>query len=61
MSTTARIPLSRRRTRRQAAPQGDERRFTAPSSFDGSTQKIDTPPDPETEVFAPPPGDPNKP
>ncbi|ABK75743.1 Rv0361 family membrane protein [Mycolicibacterium smegmatis] len=45
----------------QATPQGDERRFTAPSSFDGSTQKIDTPPDPETEVFAPPPGDPNKP
>ncbi|SEP73526.1 hypothetical protein SAMN04488583_0886 [Mycobacterium sp. 88mf] len=32
----------------------DERRFTAPSGFDSSTQKIDTPPDPETEVFAPP-------
>jgi hypothetical protein len=29
-----------------------ERRFTAPSSFDaGSTQKIDPPPDPATEVF----------
>ncbi|MBO0681372.1 DUF4878 domain-containing protein [Mycolicibacterium sp. S2-37] len=29
-----------------------ERRFTAPSGFDaGSTQKIDTPPDPATEVF----------
>lgn len=33
---------------------GEERRFTAPSGFDSSTQKIDTPPDPETEVFAPP-------
>ncbi|CRZ16565.1 Rv0361 family membrane protein [Mycolicibacterium neworleansense] len=32
----------------------EERRFTAPSGFDSSTQKIDTPPDPETEVFAPP-------
>ncbi|MBU9762758.1 DUF4878 domain-containing protein [Mycobacterium sp. TNTM28] len=32
----------------------EERRFTAPSGFDDSTQKIDTPPDPETEVFAPP-------
>lgn len=32
----------------------DGRRFTAPSGFDGSTQKIDTPPDPETEIFAPP-------
>ncbi|KHO28372.1 Rv0361 family membrane protein [Mycolicibacterium setense] len=32
----------------------EERRFTAPSGFDGSTQKIDTPPDPETEIFAPP-------
>jgi hypothetical protein len=30
-----------------------ERRFTAPSSMDaGSTQVIDTPPDPETEVFS---------
>ncbi|WP_458319046.1 Rv0361 family membrane protein [Mycolicibacterium brisbanense] len=38
----------------EAAQQHDERRFTAPSGFDGSTQKIDTPPDPETEVFAPP-------
>lgn len=29
-----------------------ERRFTAPSGFDaGSTQKIDTPPEPATEVF----------
>jgi hypothetical protein len=40
-----------------AVPQADERRFTAPSGFDGSTQKIDTPPDPETEVFAPPSGE----
>ncbi|MGV9798865.1 Rv0361 family membrane protein [Mycobacterium sp. NPDC003449] len=38
----------------EAAEQPQERRFTAPSGFDGSTQKIDTPPDPETEVFAPP-------
>lgn len=31
-----------------------ERRFTAPSSFDaGSTQRIDTPADPATEVFPP--------
>jgi hypothetical protein len=31
-----------------------ERRFTAPSGFDaGSTQKIDTPADPATEVMAP--------
>jgi hypothetical protein len=29
-----------------------ERRFTAPSGFDGSTQKIDTPPDPETEIMS---------
>lgn len=33
-----------------------ERRFTAPSGFDGSTQKIGAPPpDPATEVFAVPP------
>lgn len=33
-------------------PDSGERRFTAPSSFDaGSTQKIDTPPEPATEVF----------
>jgi hypothetical protein len=31
-----------------------ERRFTAPSGFDaGSTQRIDTPADPATEIFAP--------
>jgi hypothetical protein len=29
-----------------------ERRFTAPSGFDGSTQKIDAPPDPETEILS---------
>ncbi|BBX32049.1 hypothetical protein MMAG44476_20752 [Mycolicibacterium mageritense DSM 44476 = CIP 104973] len=40
----------------EAVEQSDERRYTAPSGFDGSTQKIDTPPDPETEVFAPPSG-----
>ena len=34
------------------ANQPTERRFTAPSGFDaGSTQKIDTPPEPATEVF----------
>lgn len=37
----------------EAVQNAEERRFTAPSGFDGSTQKIDTPPDPETEVFAP--------
>jgi hypothetical protein len=31
-----------------------ERRFTAPSGFDGSTQRIDTPADPATEVFSVP-------
>jgi hypothetical protein len=30
-----------------------ERRFTAPSGFDGSTQKIDTPAEPATEVMPP--------
>ncbi|MCV7066506.1 DUF4878 domain-containing protein [Mycolicibacterium farcinogenes] len=38
----------------EAVIRSEERRFTAPSGFDSSTQKIDTPPDPETEVFAPP-------
>jgi hypothetical protein len=38
----------------EAVALSEERRFTAPSGFDGSTQKIDTPPDPETEIFAPP-------
>lgn len=38
----------------EAVQQAEGRRFTAPSGFDGSTQKIDTPPDPETQVFAPP-------
>jgi hypothetical protein len=39
----------------EPAPQQAERRFTAPSGFDaGSTQKIDTPHDPATEVFAAP-------
>ncbi|MDT5015195.1 MAG: hypothetical protein QOD39_1355 [Mycobacterium sp.] len=37
--------------------QAAERRFTAPSGFDaGSTQRIDTPADPATEVFSTPPG-----
>jgi hypothetical protein len=35
-----------------------ERRFTAPSGFDGSTQKIDRPADPATEVMPPVPADP---
>jgi hypothetical protein len=39
-----------------------ERRFTAPSGFDaGSTQRIDTPAEPATEVFPPPPGPAPKP
>ncbi|MDH6198147.1 uncharacterized protein YpmS [Mycobacterium frederiksbergense] len=38
----------------EAVQLSEERRFTAPSGFDSSTQKIDTPPDPETEIFAPP-------
>lgn len=37
----------------EAVGQPEERRYTAPSGFDESTRKIDTPPDPETEVFAP--------
>jgi hypothetical protein len=37
-----------------------ERRFTAPSSFDaGSTQRIDTPADPATEIFNAAPGQKN--
>ena len=32
-----------------------ERRYTAPSGFDGSTQRIDTPADPATEVMPPVP------
>lgn len=44
-------------TEETLASQPAERRFTAPSGFDaGSTQKIDTPHDPATEVFSPPPG-----
>ena len=41
----------------EAVQVGDDRRFTAPSGFDDSTQVLDTPPDPETEVFAPPTAD----
>jgi hypothetical protein len=33
--------------------QPGERRYTAPSGFDGSTQRIDTPADPATEVMPP--------
>jgi hypothetical protein len=33
-----------------------ERRYTAPSGFDGSTQRIDRPADPATEVMPPVPG-----
>jgi hypothetical protein len=35
-----------------------ERRYTAPSGFDGSTQRIDTPADPATEVMPPVPSGP---
>lgn len=39
------------------ADQSPERRFTAPSGFDaGSTQRIDTPAEPATEVFSAPSG-----
>jgi hypothetical protein len=39
--------------RTETAPDQAERRFTAPSGFDaGSTQKIDSPPEPMTEVFS---------
>lgn len=38
----------------EAVARSEERRFTAPSGYDESTRKIDTPPDPETEIFAPP-------
>ncbi|PEG35600.1 DUF4878 domain-containing protein [Mycolicibacterium agri] len=34
--------------------QAAERRFTAPSAMDSSTRRIETPPDPATEVFTPP-------
>jgi hypothetical protein len=37
----------------EEAEQPAERRFTAPSGFDGSTQRIDTPADPATEVMPP--------
>ena len=41
----------------EEAPELTERRFTAPSGFDaGSTQRIDAPADPATEVFATPEG-----
>lgn len=44
-------------TEQAPVSQPAERRYTAPSGFDaGSTQKIDTPTDPATEVFSPPPG-----
>ncbi|MGV0714021.1 DUF4878 domain-containing protein [Mycolicibacterium sp. XJ662] len=46
-------------TEQAPVSQPGERRFTAPSGFDaGSTQQIDTPHDPATEVFSPPPGAP---
>jgi hypothetical protein len=40
----------------EASDQAEERRFTAPSGFDGSTQRIDRPADPATEVMPPVPG-----
>jgi hypothetical protein len=36
----------------QEPDDSSERRFTAPSGFDGSTQIIDTVPEPATEIFA---------
>jgi hypothetical protein len=44
-------------TEQAPASEAAERRFTAPSGFDaGTTQQIDTPADPATEVFSAPPG-----
>ena len=40
----------------EESDQAAERRFTAPSGFDGSTQRIDRPADPATEVMPPVPG-----
>lgn len=43
----------------EASPQEEspaERRFTAPSGMDSSTTKIETPPEPATEVFSTPTG-----
>jgi hypothetical protein len=40
----------------EESDQAVERRFTAPSGFDGSTQRIDRPADPATEVMPPVPG-----
>jgi hypothetical protein len=40
----------------EESDQSAERRFTAPSGFDGSTQRIDRPADPATEVMPPVPG-----
>ncbi|WP_193044614.1 Rv0361 family membrane protein [Mycolicibacterium baixiangningiae] len=46
------ISSARPDERQPAEPEEAERRFTAPSGFDaGSTQKIDPPPEPATEVF----------
>ncbi len=38
----------------EAAEQIPDRLFTAPSSYDDATRRIERPADPETEVFAPP-------
>jgi hypothetical protein len=40
----------------EESDQAAERRYTAPSGFDGSTQRIDRPADPATEVMPPVPG-----
>ena len=50
------ISQAQAHTEQAPVSQPAERRYTAPSGFDaGSTQKIDTPTDPATEVFSPPP------
>jgi hypothetical protein len=52
---------ARAEDRQSPVKRSTERRFTAPSGFDaGATQKIDSPPEPETEVF-PMPGSPSAP
>lgn len=51
------MPPAEERTGQVPVGEPAERRFTAPSGFDaGTTQQIDTPAEPATEVFTAPPG-----
>jgi hypothetical protein len=55
------LPTPQQTSQEDAPETPKERRFTAPSGFDaGSTEKIDTPPEPETEVLSVP-GSPSAP